>query len=130
MMKVVDIDSSFVVGSVEELERVLLRRHGKDANAFWLSHATQEYPKLSILVNADLAAIHYIPAEFQAGFRSVGKTPGLESRGTTVFSISKYSGDNIEEPNESVLPFSVALSVATEFFNRSELPTGVEWEEL
>jgi hypothetical protein len=130
MMKVVDFNSTHVAKGLRELETILLKRHGKGLNAFWLSHESQEYPTLSILVKGDLAALHYIPTEHEAGFRSVGKMPSLDPRGTTSFSISENAADDVEELNDAVLPFSVALSVAKDFFASNELPAGVEWLEL
>ena len=130
MMKVVDFKSTHTAKGLRELETILMRRGRNGLNAFWLSHENQEYPTLSILVKGDLAALHYIPAESEAGFRSVGKMPGLEPRGTTSFSISENPADDVEELNDSVLPFSVALSVANEFFACNKLPVAVEWLEL
>jgi len=130
MIKIADFDSTFLAAAPHDLEVILQRRHGKGVNAFWLNHDTEEYPKISILVNAELAAVHYIPEEFQAGFRSCGKTPGLEPNGTTAFSISGFSGDDVEEPNESVVPFSTALAVAKEFFASKQLPKCIDWSEL
>ena len=130
MMKIVDFKDTHVAKGLPELERILLRRHGKGLNAFWLSHESQEYPTLSILVKGDLAALHYIPTEDEAGFRSAGKMPGLEPSGTTSFSMSENPADDVEELNDSILPFSVALSVAKEFFVSNELPAAIEWLEL
>ena len=68
MITVVDFKSTHVARELRDLETILSRRYGDGRNAFWLSHENQKYPTLSILVNGDMAAIHYIPAEREAGF--------------------------------------------------------------
>jgi hypothetical protein len=130
MMTIVDFKSTHVAKELRDLEAILLRRHERGLNAFWLSREGQEYPTLSILVNGNLAALHYIPTEHEAGYRSVGGMPGLEPGGTTSFSLSECPADDVGELNESVLSFSVALSVAKEFFASNELPTAIEWLDL
>jgi len=129
-MKVVDFKRTYTATARSDFEGILSERYGTGVNAFWLSDDAREYPTLSILVKGDLAVLHYIPVENEAGFRSVGEIAGLDETGTTTFSISENAADDVIEPNAAVVPFSVALSVANEFFTSSRLPMALKWEEL
>ena len=129
-MKVVDINGVSEPTNIHELEIILIRRCGNGFNAFWLSHEGEEYPMLSLLVNDDLATLNYVPKECDAGFRSVGRMPDLAPGETTTFSISNNRADDVVVLNDAVLPFSVALQAAKEFFFSKDLPKAVEWLEL
>lgn len=129
-MKVHDISGSYQVDSIHELESVLRRRDENCANAFWLSHDDNPYPVLSLLVKGELATLHYMPKEYEAGCRSVGKMMGVKKGESTRFAISKYRGDDVYVLNEALLPFPVALEVAKEFFLSDKLPQSVEWFDL
>jgi hypothetical protein len=129
-MKVIDFDGVHEATSVEELDTILKTRHGDGVNAFWLSHGTDAYPTLSLLVKGDLATLNYVPEEHDAGFRSVGKMPGLKLGETTTFSMSNNRADDVVLLNNAVLPFSAALKAAREFFLSKALPRSVEWMQL
>lgn len=130
MMRVVDFRGTDIATDLHELETILSKRYGEGLNAFLLSHHSEKYPTLSILVKGDLAALHYIPREREAGYRSAGKMPDMEPEGIASFSLSETPADDVGEPNESVLPFSVAVSVAREFFVSNRLPSTIGWLEL
>jgi hypothetical protein len=129
-MKIVDFHGTVVARTDGELEEFLSRRHGEGINAFWLFQEREEYPKLSILVKGDVAHLHYFATEHEVGFRSAGNICGLEQNGTTVFSLSQNPADDVYVLNDSVVPFSVAISVAKEFFDCTGLPRGITWLEL
>jgi hypothetical protein len=99
-------------------------------NCFWLSPEASEYPKLSLLVKADLATLLYFPTDGHPGFRSVGNVPDLEAGETTVFSTSNYPPDDVEILNDAIVTFSTALKAAKEFSASAGLPPSVEWFEL
>lgn len=90
-------------------------------NGFWLSHDSDKYPTLVLLVNGELATLLYVPRESHPGFTPTGGIEGLDKNGTTTFSI-----DTAEQEtkiwNQQVVAFSTALSVAKEFFDSKELP--------
>ncbi len=113
----------------DQLEAVLMRRHGNGVNEFWLSHGNDRYPAVALLVKGDLAALHYFPTEGHPGFTSAGNVAGLESGEITTFWISA-GGETIGVLNDAVMPFSVALAAAAEFLISIELPRSVEWFEL
>lgn len=126
-MQVQDIEGSYEVNAPAELETVLRRRYKNNAHAFWLSHGAGRYPMLSLLVKGDLASLHFMPKEHEAGCRSVGRMSYLGQGETTRFSISKHSGDDVYVMNESLIPFSAAVDAAKEFLSSKELPQSVDW---
>ena len=128
-MKVIDLNGAHEAISVEELDTILKRRQGTGVNSFWLSHGIA-YPTLSLLVKGDLATLNYVPEEHDAGFRSVGKMPGLNAGETTTFAMSNNRADDVVVLNDAVLPFSAALKAAKEFFLSKDLPRSVEWTRL
>lgn len=129
-MKVVDIDGVHQASNVHELETILMRRRDNRFNSFWLSHGGAEYPTLSLLVKDDLATLNFIPREFDAGFSSVGTVADLTPEGTTTFLVNNNRADDVVVLNQAVLPFSVALQAAREFFFSKDLPRSVEWVQL
>jgi hypothetical protein len=129
-MKIIDFEGVHEVTSVEELDTILKTRHGEGVNSFWLSHGSNAYPTLSILVNGDLAALNFIAEENDAGFRSISSMPKLKSNQTITFATSSSPADDVVVPNDAVLPFSTALKAAKDFFLSKELPRSVEWMEL
>jgi hypothetical protein len=129
-MKVIDFDGVHEASTDGDLETILKRRHGIGVNSFWLSHGTDTYPTLSLLVRGDLATLTFMPRENDAGFSSVGKMPELKSSETTTFAISYNRADDVVVLNDAVLPFPVALQAAKEFFFSKDLPRSVEWQKL
>jgi hypothetical protein len=119
----------FEIIDAHALEAALMRRHGEDANEFWLSHSGQRYPGISLLVKGELAALHYFPREEHPGFRAVGSLAGLNPDGMTTFWMS-VSGDTIDVLNDAVMPFAFALTAAKEFLTSDGLPESVKWFEL
>ena len=113
----------------DQLEAVLMCRHGNGVNEFWLSHGNDRYPAIVLSVKGDLAALHYFPREGHPGFTSAGNVAGLEPGEMTKFWISA-GGETIDVMNDAVMPFSVALAAAQEFLISSELPRSVDWFEL
>src|SRR5258708_24352385 len=128
-MRVYDFNGPYEANSIQDLETLLMRRDGHGANGFWLSHESALYPTLSLLVKDDLAYLHYVPKENEAGFRSVGKMASVLPGKMTTFFINK-DGDQITVLNDAVLPFSAALRAAKPFFFSTELPQSVQWLQL
>jgi hypothetical protein len=129
-MKVVDINGVYEPSDINELETILMKRYGDGFNSFWLSHDGGDYPTLSLLVKGDLATLNYFPEEYDAGFRSVGKTPRLKLGESTTFAMSNNRADDVVVLNDAVLPFTAALTAAKEFFLSKDLPRCVEWMRL
>jgi len=118
------------------LEAKLNKRYGPGVNAFWLSHESlnenNNSAKLAILVNHELANVHYFPPGKHPGFQSQGSIPDLDVRGFSQFYM--YSPEKLQQveeiPNAYVVPFSDAVKVAKEFLERDELPKSIGWLEL
>lgn len=127
-MVITDLEGNHEVKGFSDLEEILDRRDKNGFNSFWLSHGTRQYPTLCILVKNDLAALHFIPQEYVAGFRSQGNMGELNS-GETAFVISKL-GEQIWVTNEAIVDFSMALNAVREFFLSEELPKAMQWFEL
>lgn len=129
-MRVCDVSGQEThVGSIPQLESLLQRRDDNGANAFWMSH-DNPYPLLSLVVKDELAALHYIPGERAAGYRSVGKMKDGKSDGVTRFPISRHPADDVFVLNEGLVPFSAALEAGKEFFHLGALPRCIEWTDL
>jgi immunity protein Imm1 of predicted polymorphic toxin system len=123
------MNNESVVISNDELERVLSKRYDGGVNAFWLSRTKKSTPVLLILINRDLANLHYFPPGDHPGFHSVGHISSLPPGGRTIFFMN--SPDEEEEvPNNAIVPLKDALAAAGDFFKSQELPPSVEWFEL
>jgi hypothetical protein len=128
-MFVQDFDSVRNVENPADIEAVLSKRHRAGVNSFWLGQRAAGFPAVAIMVNGDLAHVHYFPNEGPPGFASVGGSLGLSPDGETVF-----CHDNTEEicpmMNYSVVPFSDALKAAQEFAVSNAMPKCLQWNSL
>src|SRR5256885_6237474 len=127
-MRIQDFSGVYDSRNDADIEAALAKRHGPNVNAFWLSHDNEKYPMILILAKAELASLHYFPKERHAGFSSVGGVKGLNAGGTTTFFMNSETEEH-EVLNDSIVPFSTALTVAKEFSRSKELPTSAEWLE-
>jgi hypothetical protein len=127
-MRIQDYDSECDVANPADIEAALSKRHRGGINAFWLSHGTEEFPTIGILVKGDLANVHYIPRDREAGFASVARVPGPKPDETTIFFVRPT--EKIWVRNDAVVPFSDALKVAQEFAVSTTLPKCIQWFEL
>jgi len=89
-MKVTDFDIARIESAIDvttrlEIESALSKRDDAGMNSFWLSHGTEEFPAINIMVNGDLAYVHYFPADRHPGYASVGNLPHLSRGGITNF---------------------------------------------
>jgi len=127
-MRIVDFKGVTETESIEQLETILRRRSENDYNMFSLSHTNEEYPCLEIPVKGGIAALFYMPKEFDAGLRSMGRMPGIKRQEVSIFHLS--TGEELPVINDAVLPFSAALNAAKEFFLSKSPPQSIEWFEL
>jgi hypothetical protein len=111
-----------------EIENALAKRYGEGANEFWLSHADGRFPAMSILVKGNVAALHYFSEDQNPGLISAGRSD-LEPNGSTIFYINTEE-EKQEIPNGMIVPFSLALEAAMEFFANKEPPRCIEWLAL
>jgi hypothetical protein len=129
-MKIQDMSHTiFDTSSKESVEEILLKRHTKGVNAFWLYHEPRKKPLLLILVKNQLANLHYFPDEEHPGFASVGDMRSLPADDFTLFYMrSPKEEEHIS--NDLIVPFADALVAAKEFLVSTELPPSIEWFEL
>jgi hypothetical protein len=129
-MKIEDFDSVHDLTTRLEIERALSKRHDAGINSFWLSHGTEQRPAINIMVNGDLAYVHYFPDEDHPGYASVGALSHLPRGGITNFFDGPSGGEPFDILNEAVVPFSEALKVAQEFAVSKEMPKCIPWRSL
>jgi hypothetical protein len=127
-MKLEDFKGTADVNSEPELESFLKRRFGECVNEFWLSHGNKE-PVLAIMVNGQLAVLHYFPKRRHAGFRSLGKIDGLDPQEMSIF-FTQTAQQKLSVLNSAIVPFDTALKIAREFLHAPERPSCVDWLEL
>jgi hypothetical protein len=114
----------------ESLDTALTWRDHLGGGIFWLTSDEQVYPALAMRVSGDLAEVHFFPRDNHPGFRCLGGR-GLPERGWTTLvyqGCDPASGE--QTPNEFVVPFETALSVAKEFFRTKQMSETVSWFEL
>ena len=128
-MKIHDYDTVWDVTKPADIEVALRKRHGAGRNAFWLSRGSNEFPTINIMVNGDIAYIHYLPERRHPGFSSIGMVPGLKSGEESVFFPSS-SNEPLEIMNEHVVGFSDAMKVAQEFAVSAMMPKSIRWFEF
>src|SRR6266508_5609040 len=93
-MTVTDLTGTHEVSDLRELDAILSRRQdGK--NWYWLAHGTDLYPTLTLVVKGDLAYLWFVPNHSNPGFNSIATDHGLDPNGSTTFSISEHTGDDI-----------------------------------
>ena len=126
-MRIDDYDSVCDVTKPADIAVALSKRHGGGINSFWLSHA-ERYPAINIMVKGDLASVHYLPKDRDAGFVSVAKVPGLRANETSIFFVGPT--EKIWVANDQVAPFSDALKVAQEFAISTTMPKCIQWFAL
>jgi len=127
-MRIQDYDSVCDVTEPADIAAALSKRHGNGINSFWLSYGAELYPAINILVKRDLASVHYLPEDQDAGFVSVAKVLGARANETSIFFIGPT--EKIWVVNHQVVPFSDALKVAQEFAISTTLPKCIQWFEL
>ena len=127
-MQISFLDGQVTVDSVKEIEDVLQSSSSK--NCFYLNHTDREFPYLNVLIKGNIAVLYFFPENGHPGFVSTGNMLSLDQNGSDSFSISKYPGDDIEVPNNALVPRSIATLAAQEFFESGKIPASVKWFEL
>jgi hypothetical protein len=128
-MRIHDYETAWNLTDPEGIEAALSKRYGAGRNAFWLYHGSEGHPAINIMVNGDLAYVHYFPEDRHPGFASVGTVPSLRPGGDTIF-FPDDTDDTFDIVNEAVVRFSDALKVAQEFAISPALPKSIQWSEL
>jgi hypothetical protein len=127
-MRIEDFDSKCDVTKPEDVEVALNKRHVGGINAFWLSHGTEKFPAIGILVKGELANVHFFPRERHPGFTSVANVFDHRSNETSIFFVRPTEKTWVR--NDALVPFSDALKVAQEFAASKVMPKCIQWFEL
>lgn len=127
-MMLQDMKGAYHVEDSVALEEKLNQRYGSGVNAFLLSQ-NGNGAKLVILVNNDLANVHYFSPGRHPGYNAIGRIPGLDAHGYSEFFVN--SPDEFQWiSNRHVVRFSAAVKAASEFLESDELPKSMNWLEL
>lgn len=126
MLTVADFFGSYQVNSPGDLKEVLSRRaEVLNANAFSMAPGDGAVPFLGIFVKGDQAVLQYMGVDSSDLAISQGKEP----YGNATFYETK-GGGTIDFPAEAIVPMSVAVDAAVEFFNTQARPKCIRWLEL
>ena len=125
-MRIDDYYSECEVTKPADIEAALSKRHGDGINSFMLSHGGERYPAMNIMVTGELAVLHYLPKDRDAGF--VSDSSPYDSGETITFFVGPT--EKIWAPNYQVVPFSDAVKAAQEFAISATLPKCIEWFRL
>lgn len=127
--EIADLESTPDLMTPLEIEAFMNKRDDAGMNSFWLSHGDDRFPAINIMVNGDLAYVHYFPDDDHPGYASVGGLPNLTRGGITNF-FHDPGGEPFDILNGAVVPFSKALKVAQEFAVSKEIPKCIPWRSL
>ena len=127
-MRIEDYDSVCDVTKAADIETALSKRHGGGTNSFWLSHKSEEFPTINIMVKGDLAYVHYFPKDRDPGFASVAKVVGPRPNETSIFFV--HPTEKVWVLNGALIPFSEALKAAQEFSISTTMPKCIQWSAL
>jgi hypothetical protein len=118
------------VSDAESLAAALAWRDARGGGIFWLSPDEDEFPALTARVSGEVADVHYFPYEGHPGYRCLSGECLPEDGMTTFVYEGADPSTGEETPNEFVISFETARSLAAEFFRSNEKPESVTWFEL
>jgi hypothetical protein len=114
--------------SFDELVRVLLIRFENNSNEYEI-YGSEKLPFMTILVKGELACVHIFRSNDDCGSYAYWNGSELDKEGVTVFYMGTPTSET-EISNRLVIPFSLAIDVARDFFENLEMSKLVEWFEL
>jgi hypothetical protein len=79
-----------------------------------------------VLVNQELANVHYFPEARHPGYQSAQTVPALEHGGGRDFYID-HPSERVFIVNEAIIFFEDALRAAKEFLRTSQRPESLDW---
>lgn len=128
VLYVSDFKESWALEHRNEIPNTLLKSYN-GYNLFFFSHSSEDdsYPLLSVLKNETLFNINYNDGD--RSFNAIDLESRLDKSKYTLFRISEC--DNPQEmPNPVVVTAEKALEIIEEFFDSSDRPRSVQWEQL
>lgn len=120
-MKVAKNDGEYICRTVTELLMTIRNSSQMPYDDIWISREA-EYPCLAILLNGNLACVHYFLNENGDMWQSAG----VYNQDTEFVA----GGVKTEIPANAVIGIEEALACAEQFWFSVERPTCVEWREL
>ena len=114
--------------NLEALNDVLMKRHENDSNEFEL-YGDENYPFMTVLVCEDLACVHYFRDEDDCGHYAYCDENKLDEDGYTIFYMGSATSET-EISNKLVIPFSLALVAAQEFYLSRKMSEKLNWFEV
>ncbi len=119
--------STEVTSDAELLDVMGMRCEANNANKFDISSMDCNYPFLSVMVNDDLAVLHYFSEDGGDCWISNNLNPCVSE--DVIFWESENS-DGIPLPCDSVVEYSVALNAVKNFAANLSKPQLIDWMEL
>jgi len=127
-MQVFDFGGKTECKTVEELNLVLANRYGNDANELEL-YGDQRFPFITILIRGQNACVHYFESEADCGHYAYVDNNELPNDGYTTFYLGSITSET-EVSNDLVIPFSLAQTIAHDFFLHLARSEKAKWFEL
>jgi hypothetical protein len=128
-MKIEDFDATQDLSTPLEIQAALSKRSGAGLASFWLTHGGERFPMINIMINGDLAYVHYFPEDRHPGYASAGALPQLPPDGITHF-FQHPTDEPFDIMNNAVVRASEALKVAQEFAVSKGMPKCIPWRSL
>ena len=107
----------------EEIETLIRESSFKPFDDIWIG-SEERYPCLAILINKELACVHYFLNDYGDAYQSIGN---YKETNTVEFIAG---GEKTELPYYSVVTLDKAIECAKQFFLVQNLPSCIEWNEL
>jgi hypothetical protein len=127
-MKVFHFGGKTECSNLEDLNSILTNRHENNVNEFEL-YGDEKYPYLTVLVNDQWACVHYFESEDDCGHYAYCNENLLNEDDYTTFYIGSPTAET-EISNNLVIPFSLAIEIAQDFFIHLKMSEKVKWFEL
>lgn len=127
-MKVFHFGGETDCKDIEALVSILTSRHENGSNEFQI-YSSEGYPYITILVSGKWACVHFFENEDDCGHYAYCDNNLLDENGYTDFYIGSPTA-KVEISNKLVIPISLALVAAEEFFLLLKMSDKMKWFEL
>ncbi|MGD9155142.1 MAG: hypothetical protein PVG90_06545 [Bacillota bacterium] len=127
-MKVFHFGGELECESLKDLNCLLTSRYENDANEFEL-YGSEKYPFMTILVSNEWACVHFFESEDDCGRYAYCDEKAIKDDGYTTFYMGSPTSMT-EISNKLVIPFSLALAIAQDFFLFLKISEKTKWFEL
>lgn len=121
-----DFKQEYLINSLDELNKILVKRFFQESNHFILTFQDYGFPQLSCFVKRDISVIYYL--DTQKSFISKGHN--IHSKGNEVFYEAEGFGCEVFLIKSSVIPINKFYESTQYFFETHNKPTNISWLEL